>query len=94
MGYRIDYGAGKAQAGKSHKIWLWFVDLTLLFTAVICLWPEARTAAAKLLLSGSAEKIVLTAEAFAQELRGERRFWKRWKCSAREFWRRLDTHEG
>lgn len=70
MGYRIDYGVGKAQAGKSHKIWLWFVDLTLLFTAVICLWPEARTAAAKLLLSGSAEKIVLAAEAFAQELRG------------------------
>ena len=70
MGYRVDYGYGKAQAGKSRKIWLCFAALTLFLAAVIRFWPEGRRAAAAFLLPGSAEEIGQAAEAFAQELRG------------------------
>ena len=69
MGYRVDYGYGKVQAGKSRKIWLCFAALVLFLAAGIRFWPEGRRAAAAFLLPGSAEQIGQAAEAFAQELR-------------------------
>lgn len=70
MGYRVDYGYGKVQAGKSRKIWLCFAALVLFLAAVIRFWPEGRRAAAAFLLPGNAKQIGQAAEAFAQELRG------------------------